>query len=253
MKKRKNGFTLIELLVVLAIIAILAGMLLPALSKAKAICSRIACAGNMKEMMLAGVGYATDSGFFHPFATPSVKNRWNVNQYWFQALGEYLMWNPITNSDRKFFYPKGAAKNSPTIFACPRMPIRESDFADKMCYQWQVWSPRTDKKYYYENSHTRLVPYAKVEQPSKKILAYEKVYGDQRAIAGIADGTPWPQVEQAGCLWQWYEGMHQGYNNQGHYDGHVESQTCEWQKKVNNIGTSNGNTRLCNAYGYDKW
>jgi prepilin-type N-terminal cleavage/methylation domain-containing protein len=62
----KSGFTLIELLVVVAIIAILAAMLLPALASAKEKARRTQCKSNLRQVVLGAILYAGDNSEYFP-------------------------------------------------------------------------------------------------------------------------------------------------------------------------------------------
>ena len=75
-----KGFSLIELMVVIAVIALLIGLILPAISRAKGSAQRVYCANNLKHLYLANIMYADDHGYFvaaSPDMIGSNNNRWH--------------------------------------------------------------------------------------------------------------------------------------------------------------------------------
>ncbi|GAB4195037.1 MAG: hypothetical protein Kow00105_09300 [Phycisphaeraceae bacterium] len=91
------GFTLIELLVVISIIALLVGILLPALGAARRTAQNVKCASNMRQLGLGLISYATDNDDKYPANQPGVANN---HTWWYQTevIGPYLPGEITTTS-----------------------------------------------------------------------------------------------------------------------------------------------------------
>lgn len=217
-----NAFTLVELLIVIAIIAILASLLLPALAKAKEQGRTARCISNVRQMTLALALYVEDFGLYPPVWYPSATA--GRLRGWPDTLVPYL----------------GSPTNASSVFQCPSFKFRQTSTVGQNvagdhsvgAYGYNANSPYSLGIAILEDSQaaSRKVRESDVRFPSQMLAiadAYlierhpEKVMEGMAAIHYIPDkyrrGTSGYQREQRET-----NARHAGRFQVGFCDGHVE-------------------------------
>ena len=157
---RQSAFTLIELLVVIAIIAVLMGIMMPALSRVREHGKEAVCRSNLKQIGMGANMYADSWNMLVPRGSSGA-------EAWYSLFMPYLSQRAVNGKDYR----------TVKIYRCPSYPVKEQT----VCYVvngWKFSSP-TDRTGTEKTSSSRT---SECRRPAEKIYLVDNEDGSWRDI-----------------------------------------------------------------------
>jgi prepilin-type N-terminal cleavage/methylation domain-containing protein/prepilin-type processing-associated H-X9-DG protein len=138
-RRRRRGFTLIELLVVISIIGILVGLLLPAVNSAREAGRRVQCQSNMRNVVLAILGYVNKQNVFPPAGMFCEDNNTNPADPTTSVINSYIPLSPTGGTT-----PRGVPMYSWVVPILPDLDNQELYNQWTMFYTDTNGNPQAD-------------------------------------------------------------------------------------------------------------